>query len=159
MNAVDNDADCPDDYRMTDLTRPELDAKLVTVEAKVDARLANFDTSIKTGFAELRASFAELRTSFADLRAEFVELRGEMARHREEVRAEMEKMRAEMHKGMTDIVKWVIAVNLASIGALFTVLKMTEKPPSPPLAQPAPIIITIPIPQLAAPPAAPAPSK
>ncbi|NHZ91271.1 hypothetical protein F2P45_19950 [Massilia sp. CCM 8733] len=135
---------------MTDLTRQEIDAKLVAGEAKVDARLANFDTSIKTGFADLRAEFA-------DLRAEFVELRGEMARHRAEVRAEMEKMRAEMHKGMTDIVKWVIAVNLASVGALFTVSKMTEKPPSPALVQPAPIIITIPMPQLAAPPAAPAP--
>lgn len=152
MNAVDNDDGCPDDSRMTDLTRPEIDAKLVATEAKVDARLANFDISIKTGFAELR-------TAFAELRAEFVELRGEMARHREEVRAEMEKMRAEMHKGMTDIVKWVIAVNLASMGTLFTILKMTEKPPSPASAQPAPIIITIPMPQLAAPPAAPATPK
>ncbi len=45
-----------------DMTPPEIDAKLVASEAKVDARLANFDSSVKTGFADLRADLAKLRS-------------------------------------------------------------------------------------------------
>lgn len=141
-HGVDKLTDRPNDSPMTDLTRQEMDAKLAGSEAKMDARLANFDTSMKTGFAELRTDFAQLR--------------GDMARQTSEMRAEMEKMRADMHKGMVDIVKWVIGVGLASIGTIFTVSKMTEKPPAQAAAQPAPIIITVP--QAAAPPAAPVPA-
>ena len=49
---------------MTDRSRQEVDAKLAASEAKVDARLANFDTTMKTGFAELRA---EIHKTAADL--------------------------------------------------------------------------------------------
>jgi hypothetical protein len=42
-------------------TREELEAKLALSEARVGERLANFDTSIKTGFAELRAEIADMR--------------------------------------------------------------------------------------------------
>ncbi|ATQ74676.1 hypothetical protein CR152_09170 [Massilia violaceinigra] len=59
-----------------------------------------------------------------------------------------------MQKGMMDIVKWVIGFGLASIGGIFAVSRMTEKPPSQANLQPPPIIITVP--QAAAPPAAPA---
>lgn len=50
------------DKRMTDLTRQEVDAKLGQNKAEVDARLANFDTSVKTGFAELRTDFAKMQS-------------------------------------------------------------------------------------------------
>ncbi|UOD27843.1 hypothetical protein INH39_20420 [Massilia violaceinigra] len=133
---------------MTDLTRQEVDAKIAgleaknaTSEARVDARMATFDTSVKTGFAELRTSFAELRT--------------DMAAQNGKIQTQMAELRAEMHKSTVDIIKWVIGVGLASIGAMFTISRMTEKPPVQAAAQPAPIIITIP--QAAAPTTTPAP--
>ena len=49
---------------MTDLSRPEVDAKMAASEARVDARLANFDMTMKTGLAELRA---EMHKTAADL--------------------------------------------------------------------------------------------
>jgi len=59
--AVDNQFTRPNHKVMTDLTRQEVDAKLAQNRAEVDARLANFDTSIKTGFAELRVEMAKMR--------------------------------------------------------------------------------------------------
>lgn len=53
---------------MNSPSREEFDAKLATTaaqietsEAKVDARLAEFDTSVKTGFAELRADISRMQ--------------------------------------------------------------------------------------------------
>jgi hypothetical protein len=46
---------------MTDLSRPEIDAMLDASEARLAARLAHFDASIKTGFAELRADMAKMQ--------------------------------------------------------------------------------------------------
>ncbi len=48
---------------MTDVTRPQVDAKLAVLDANVNARLANFDTSIKSGFAEMRAELARIETT------------------------------------------------------------------------------------------------
>jgi len=47
--------------KMTDLTRQEVDAKLAQNKAELEARLANFDTSIKTGFAEMRTDMAKMQ--------------------------------------------------------------------------------------------------
>lgn len=77
-----------------------------------------------------------------------------MATQNGQIQTQMAEMRAEMHKGTVDIIKWVIGVGLASIGAMLTVSKMTEKPPVQAAVQPAPIIITVP--QAAPPPVAPA---
>jgi hypothetical protein len=137
-----NDSSAP---RMTDLTRQEVDAKLAQNKAEVDARLANFDTSIKTGFAELRAEFAALRTEIADGRTDAT-------------------------KQSHDSMKWIIgtvitmvSLSVAIIG-LFINLSKGDKSSA---SQPAPIIITVPgatagvaSPQApAAPPAPPAPAK
>lgn len=46
---------------MSDVTREEVDAKLLAVEARIDARLSNLEMIVRTGFAELRAEMAELR--------------------------------------------------------------------------------------------------
>jgi len=107
---------------MTDLTRQEVDAKLAANKAEVDARLANFDTSIKTGFAELRAEFAALRTEIADGRTDAA-------------------------KQSHDSMKWIIAtvistvsISVAIIG-LFINLSKGDKQPA---AQAAPIVITVP---------------
>ncbi len=112
---------------MTSPTKDEMASALGASESRVDARLANFDTSMKTGFAELRTEFAELRA--------------DMAKQMGEMRTEIERMRVEMQKGMMDIVKWVIGFGLASIGAIFAVSKMTEKPPPQAAVQPTPIVI------------------
>lgn len=56
-----NDASSPN---MTDLTRQEVDAKLAQNKAEVDARLANFDASIKNGFSELKVEIQKMRGDF-----------------------------------------------------------------------------------------------
>jgi hypothetical protein len=105
---IDNPSEARQDIRMTDLTRPEIDARFkeadaknVASEARIDARLANFDTSIKTGFAELRV--------------------------------EMAKARADSHKDMLDIIRWMIGTGIALAGTTIAVLAFVinnSKPPS-----------------------------
>lgn len=109
---------------MTDLTRQEVDAKLAQNKAEVDARLANFDTSIKTGFAEIRTEFANIRT-------------------------EMSKMRGDFEKQSHDSTKWIIgsvfgmlSLSVAVIGLLINLSKGDK--PATPSFQPAPIVITVP---------------
>lgn len=118
---------------MTDLTREEVDAKLAASEAKVDARLANFDTSVKAGFADMRASFADLRASFADLRTD-------MATQTSEMRTQMAEMRTEMHKNTVDLIKWGVGVGLAFVAVTISVLTFVvktslDKPAAPPATQ------------------------
>lgn len=103
---------------MTDLTRQEVDAKLAQNKAEVDARLANFDTSIKTGFAELRADIAKMRGDF-------------------------EKQNHDSTKWIIGSVFGMISLAVAIIGVLIN-LNKAEKPASAPVAQPAPIVITVP---------------
>jgi hypothetical protein len=126
-----------DDHRaMTDLTRQELTASLAANKAEVDARLANFDTSVKTGFAELRSEFADLRAGFSDLRTE------------------MANGRADAAKQNHESVKWIIgavfamlSISVAIIGVMIN-FNRSEKAPAAPTAQPAPIVITVPTPAL-----------
>lgn len=59
---------------MTDLTRQEVDAKLAASEAKVDALLANVDTSIRIGFAELRAEMANMRAETRKSTADIIQV-------------------------------------------------------------------------------------
>lgn len=142
--------DRTDKRSMTDLTRQEMTAALGQNKAEVDARLANFDASIKTGFSELRAEFASMRT--------------EMAKQSGDMRTEMANVRAETHKGTVDIIKWVIgtilAVALATVSILtFVINNVTPKTPAPATA-PAPVVIYAqpgPTPQAPAP--APPPAK
>lgn len=134
---VDNPLARPNHRRMTDLTRQEVDAKLAQNKAEVDARLVNFDTSIKTGFADLRAEFAEMRT--------------EMAKQTGEMRAEMANVRADSHKATTEVTRWVVGFGIAILGAIFAFARVSDKPAaSPPaMAQPvvqqqAPFVIAVP---------------
>ncbi len=89
---------------MTDLTRQEVDSKLAESEAKVDARLANFSTTMKTGFAELRAEMQALR-------------------------AEMHKTAAELLKWGAGIAFAAVAT---TVGLLSYLNKAAEKPAPPP---------------------------
>lgn len=116
---LDNPTQRPNHKAMTDLTRQEVDAKLAQNKAEVDARLANFDTSVKTGFAELRAEFAGLRT-------------------------EMAKMQGGFEKQSHDSTKWIIgsvfamlSLSVAIIGVMIN-LNKGDKSPGP---QPAPIVV------------------
>ena len=134
---VDIAAANPNYKAMTDLTRQEVDAKLAQNKAEVDARLANFDTSIKTGFA--------------DLRAEFAEMRAEMAKQTGEMRAEMANVRADSHKATTEVTRWVVGFGIAILGAIFGFAKYSDKPTAPAavVAQPsaqqqAPLVIAVP---------------
>lgn len=123
---IDNPPARPNHRRMTDLNRQQVTDMLAASEAKVDARLANFDTSVKTGFAELRTDFA--------------------------------KMQSEMHKNTTDLIKWGVVTALgfatATVAILtFVINNAVPKATTAVASQPAPIVITMPVP--AAPQAAP----
>jgi len=115
------------DASMTDLTRQQVTDMLTASEAKVDARLANFDTSIKTGFADLRAEFAALRTEIADGRTDAM-------------------------KQSHDSMKWIIAtvistvsISVAIIGLFINLSKGDKQSaPQPAPQPPAPIIYTLP---------------
>jgi len=122
--SIDNTEPPREDAPMTDLTRQEVDAKLAQNKAEIDARLANFDTSVKTGFADLRTEFAHLRT-------------------------EMQKTRGDFERQSHDSTKWIIgsvfgmiSLAVAIIGVMIN-LNKAEKPTAP-ATPPAPIVITVP---------------
>jgi len=122
--ALDKNGSQPNHEAMTDLTRQEVEATLARNKAEVDARLANFDTSIKTGFAELRAEFAELRA--------------ELAKQASDTRVEMANVRADTQKSATEITRWVVGFGIAILGAMFTLSKVGDKSPVQPAVQAAP---------------------
>jgi hypothetical protein len=99
---------------VTDLYRQ--DAQLAASEARVDARLANFDTSIKTGFAEMRADMARLQS-------------------------EIHKNTSDLIKWGIGL---AIAIVGMTVGLLSLMNKAAEKPAVlPPPSQP-PLVITVP---------------
>lgn len=110
---VDNGVVRHNDSPMTDLTRQEVDAKLAASEAKLDARLANFDTSIKTGFADLRSDLARMQS-------------------------EVHKGTADLIKWG---VGFAVAIVGATVGLLTFINKASDKPPSPPVQAQPPIVI------------------
>jgi len=124
------------DAPMTDLTRQQVTDMLTASEAKVEARLANFDTSVKTGFA--------------DLRTEFAGVRADMAKQNGDFRADMAKLQAEVHKNTADLIKWAIGLAVAIVGmtvGLLTFINKSAEKPAPPAVQasaPAPTIIAVP---------------
>jgi hypothetical protein len=146
---------------MTDLSRPEVDAKLAASEAKVDARLANFDASIKTGFAEMRADMAkqngdvraDIAKQNADVRADMAkqnaDVRADMAKQNGDFRTDMAKLQAEVHKNTADLIKWAIGLAIAIVGMTVGLLTFTnksaEKPAPQAASQPsAPLVIAVP---------------
>jgi len=121
---LDNKTERPNHTGMTDINRQQVADMLAASEAKVDARLANFDTSVKTGFADLKTGFAEMKT-------------------------EMQKMRGDFEKQSHDSTKWIIgsvfgmiSLGVAIIGVMIN-LNKAEKPAAAP-AQPAAVVITVP---------------
>lgn len=110
---------------MSDLTRQEVEARIEASEAKVDARLANFDTSIKTGFADLRADMAKMQS-------------------------EVHKSNTDHIKWG---VMFAVAIVGSTVGLLTFINKASEKPLSPTAQAPAPIVIYA-QPQAAPPPPA-----
>lgn len=123
VNQVDIATERPNDKAMTDINRQQVADMLSASEAKVDARLANFDTSVKTGFADVKTGFAELKT-------------------------EMQKMRGDFEKQSHDSTKWIIgsvfgmiSLGVAIIGVMIN-LNKGDKPA--PTAQPGTVVITVP---------------
>ena len=144
--AIDNRASRPNDRRMSDLNRQQVTDMLAASEAKVDARLANFDTSIKTGFAELSTAMAK---QSAAMEKQTDALRVELAKQSGDVRSEMAAIRAEMHKGTADLLKWGATIAFAAVastvGLLTYINKTSERPSSAPVSSaPAPAIIAVP---------------
>lgn len=67
----DNHEPKPHTHRMTDITREELNARLEAADAKVDARLASFESTVRETLAAIRQDSAEVR---GELKAMHVEL-------------------------------------------------------------------------------------
>jgi hypothetical protein len=144
--SVDKQPSRPNDRRMTDLNRQQVSDMLSASEAKVDARLANFDTSIKTGFAELSTAMAK---QSAAMEKQTDALRVELAKQSGDVRSEMAAIRAEMHKGTADLLKWGATIAFAAVastvGLLTYINKAGDKPLSVVATQPqAPTVIAVP---------------
>lgn len=130
---------------MSTPTSDEMRSALEAAEARVDARLANFDTSVKTGFAEMLAQFADLRA--------------EMSKQFADVRAEMANFRAEMHRGLADLRKWGSGIALAAVAATVGLVTYLGKSAGRPPPGPAAALIVIYVqPQPAPAPVAPAPA-
>jgi hypothetical protein len=101
---------------MSDLTREELDARLETVEGRIDRRFAEADAKTEVRFAELNA---KIDTRFAEADAN-------------------------LQRKINDLIKWMIGTAIAAtaIGASivgFMVNNLAARPA-------APIVITIPAP-------------
>ncbi len=124
LNALDKAIGRANSKAMTMFSREEVEGKLAASEARNDARLAQFETMMKTGFEQLRAEMAGQR-------------------------AEMAGLRAEMHKNTADIIKWVVSTMLA-LGALIIVIltfvfnNALNKPAAP--LPPPPQVIVVPWP-------------
>lgn len=118
-NSIDKNEPADDHRTMTDLTRQEMTASLAANKAEVDARLANFDTSVKTGFAELRTDFAKMQS-------------------------EMHKNTTDLIKwGIVT----ALGFATATIAILtFVINNAVPKAPAAAISQPAPIVITVPTP-------------
>lgn len=137
------------DEAMSTPTQELIEAKLAASEAKVDARLANFDLSVKSGFAELSAAMAR---QSAAMEKQTDALRIEMAKQSGDVRSEMAAIRSEMHKGTADLLKWGATIAFAAVastvGMLTYLNKTTEKPSAsstPSAAQvQVPVIVAVP---------------
>ena len=105
---------------MTDLTRQEVDAKLAQNRAEVDARLANFDTSIKTGFAELKVEIQKMR-------------------------GDVEKQSHDSTKWIIGSVFGMVSLAVAVIGVMINLNKAEKPAQAPqPVTQQAPLVIAVP---------------
>jgi len=139
-DSIDKNKPADDHRPMTDLSRQEMTASLAANKAEVEARLANFDTSVKTGFAELRAEFAGLRTEMANARTEAA------------------KQNNESLRWIIGSVFTFVSISVAIIAALINFSK-TDKGPVPAAVQPTPIVIYGQPAPLANPPATVQPSR
>jgi anti-sigma-K factor RskA len=121
---------------MNELTREELDARIDSIENRIDRRFAEADAKAEVRFAAIDARFAEAdakaNVRFAEVDARFAEA---------EARAE---------KRNNDLIKWMVGTGLAAAalggGAIGLVINsITTKPATP-------IVITVPAPSQPAPP-------
>lgn len=90
------------DGPMAEMNREEVDAKLAATEARVEARIANLETIVKTGFADVRTQMAELRQEMAELRTD-------------------------LSKAIVSIIKWGVALSLAVVGTTVGLLHFISK--------------------------------
>lgn len=115
---------------MTIFSREEVEGKLAASEARMDARLAQFEMMLKTGFADIRREMAELR-------------------------AEMHKNTADIIKW---VVTTILGVGVAMVVVLtFVINNAMNKPAAP--QQPLVIVVPAAGAATAAPPTSGAPAR
>ena len=154
LREVDKPGSRPNDRRMTDLNRQQVTDMLAASEAKVDARLANFDTSIKTGFADLATAMAR---QAAAMEKQTDALRVELAKQSGDLRTEMANGRADATKQNSDSMRWIIlavftmiSISVAIIGVMINLNKgekaagQTSEQQAHVPAQQAPVIVAVP---------------
>ena len=96
---------------MNELTRQEVDARIDSSTARLEAKFSALSSEMRTGFAQL---CAHVDTGFAQLRADQEKVRTD----NEKVRADNEKMRADMHLLFARISRWMLATVLLIIGTM-----------------------------------------
>lgn len=147
---------------MTELTRQQVTDLLAASEMKVDARLANFDVSIKSGFADLTLAMAKQSAAIDkqtdSMRVEMAQIRTEMAKQTGEMRTEMSNVRGDALKGTIEVTRWVVGFGIATLMAIFA-MSRTDKPAAAPAAPPAPVVIYAQPAATAAPPTTAPPAK
>jgi predicted butyrate kinase (DUF1464 family) len=115
---------------MSEISREELDAKLDGTVAKLNARLASFESAVKEMLAAMRVDMvnlrAELRGNLADIRAQ---LHGDSADTRAELRENSAGIRAELRALHVDLsylknlkanIWGAAVVTMGLVGALLT---------------------------------------
>jgi uncharacterized membrane protein YdbT with pleckstrin-like domain len=125
---------------MSELTREELEARIETVESRIDRRFAEAEAKAEVRFAEAEAK-AEVRFAEADAKADV---------RFAAIEARFAEAEARAQKRITELIKWMVGTGLAAAalsgGVIgFVINNITAKPATP-------IVITVPAPSQAAPP-------
>jgi ribulose 1,5-bisphosphate synthetase/thiazole synthase len=113
---------------MSEVTREELDARIESVESRIDRRFAEADAKAEVRFAATDARFAE-------------------AEAKNEARFAQAEARAE--KRITELIKWMVGTGLAAAAVGGGVMGLVFSSMSSKHA--APIVITVPTPVQGAP--------
>ncbi len=107
-------------------------ADLERMQLALDARFAETRTEIAELRTEVKTEIAELRTEIAELRAEVkteiaelrAEVKTEIAGLRAELRIEIAGLRAEIADIRTDIIKWILGMQIAIAAVVVAAVKV-----------------------------------
>lgn len=89
---------------MDAVSKEILDARLGTVDTKMDGRIATLEVRIDGKFSGVDAQFAEVNVQFSGVDVKFAELRGEV------------------QKGFADMTKWIVGTVVGVAAVTITIM-------------------------------------